>query len=148
MSVITMAVSVEGLDFEDWGADFRIRLAASPQVLGLSSEVSSGAGALGAKRRPSVKVRAAEPSRQNGVIDILGVVISALSLAIAASQFYIQQNDQSEASPDFVCRVEGPKGVHELRIHGAAIPPEAVLRMCLDATGTPTHVKAIASRRP
>lgn len=152
MSGITLAVSVEDLPFEAWGTDFHKRIAALPQDLGLSSEVSVGAGTVGAKRRPSVKVRSAEPAGERDVIKVLGLVVSSLSLAVASAQFVINQNGgdavQPPPMPVFVCRVEGPKGVQELRIEGAAIPSEVVLRKCIAATGTPTHVKGIPPKRP
>ena len=150
MSGITLAVSVEDLPFEAWGTEFQDRIAALPEALGLRSEVAAGAGTLGAKRRRSVKVRSAEPAGERDVIKVLGLVVSTLSLAVASAQFVMNQNEpvQPPTGPVFVCRVEGPKGVHELRIEGAAIPSEVVLRKCIEATGTPTHVKGVAPKRP
>jgi len=79
-------------------------------------------------------------------------VISALSLAVAAAQLGIKMHEtgatQKVAAPTFVCKIEGSKGTRELRIEGAAIPSEAVLRKCLDDTGTPTKIKALPTRKP
>ena len=146
MSAITMAVSVEGLIFEDWQGDFQAHLASSAHGFDISSEVAGAVGALGAKRLPSVKVRGTATSEHDGAIKVLGLVIASLSLAISAAQF-VRQGERHPDGPVFDCHVTGPKGVHEIHIEGAAIPSEALLRKCLDATGVPTHVKAVPQKR-
>jgi hypothetical protein len=151
MTATMVAVAIEGLELADWEAAFRAGLAAQPGGAALVVDVPLRAGALGARRSRSVRVSPAPGQRPGEALQVLGLVISALSLTIAAVQFGRDLAKPATTGvppppPPFVCRVEGPQGVRELRIAG--IPSEAVLRKCLDATGTPVRIKALPPPRP
>lgn len=149
MEATTIAVSIEGVELADWEAAFRTGLAAQPGAAGLTVEAAVRAGMLGGRRTPSVRVSrpAGQGAGAGDVVQMLGLVLSALSLAVAAMQFGrdlarpLTPTDTPPAPAPFVCRIEGARGVQELRIAG--IPSEAILRKCLDAVGTPVRVKVV-----
>jgi len=151
MEATTIAVSIEGVELVDWEASFRAGLAAQPGAAALAVDVPVRAGVLGGRRTPSVRVsRPADQGASAGdVVQMLGLVLSALSLTIAAMQFGrdlarpLTPTDTPPAPAPFVCRIEGARGAQELRIAG--IPSEAILRKCLDAVGTPVRVKVVAA---
>jgi hypothetical protein len=152
VSALTISVSVEGLEFVAWEAVFRSKIAAAPAAFGLAADSGAAAGTLGAKRSRSVKVRTSESGESPDTLKLLAVILSSLSLAIGATQLGLNVHKDGSAptkpaTPVFVCRVEGEKGVTELRIEDSAIPSEAVLRKCIDQIGTPKKIRAVVPGR-
>ena len=156
MEELTIAVSVDGVDAPAWAPAFRDALAQAAGDLGVTVGVAldakSGIGTLGARRGGGVKLTT---QQQGGggdadtLLKLLGVVLSALSVAIGATQLGINLKggaNAEPATPSFVCTIDGPGGQRELRIEGAAVPSEAVLRECLRHTGTPRSIKAVPAR--
>jgi len=150
MSDLAISVSVEGMDLAAWEAEFRSALGKAPGELGLVVGTMGAAGAFGAKRSGALKVTGSGGDVLDTSIKVLGVVLSALSLAVAAAQLNLNMHPKdapaAPPAPTFVCTIEGPQGVRQLVVTGAAIPSEHVLRECLKATGTPTKVQAAPKR--
>jgi hypothetical protein len=145
LSEFGISVSIEGLDLAAWESEFRSALAKAPADLGLAISAIGGAGALGAKRSGAVKVTGTGKDAMDTPIKALGLIIAALSLAVGLAQL---NKEQKPVGPTFMCRIEGPQGVKELVINGAAIPSEHVLRECLRATGAPTTMRAFPPKKP
>lgn len=152
MSDLAISVSVEGMDLASWEPAFRSALAHAPTAFGLTVSAMLPAGALGARRSGAVKVTGSAAGSTDGPIKVLGVLISALSLAVGATQLGLKLQEghppSAPAAPTFVCRIEGPQGAKELIVSGTAIPSEHVLRECLKATGTPTKLSAVPPKKP
>lgn len=146
MASASLAVGVDGLEPSHWQTAFRDALAEQGAGDALPSAAPS------ARRRPgrdpdTVQLRLPPASALDETVKLLGVVLAALSLAVASAQLVLRLRERSAppapATPYvLVCRIEGPKGVRELRLEGGTPPPEAVLRECLAATGTPRSVRA------
>lgn len=150
MGDLAISVSVEGIDLAAWESAFRSALAKAPAELGLAVGSVSGAGAFSAKRSGALKVTGSGGDVLDTTVKVLGVLLSALSLAVAAAQLNLNMQPKAApaapSAPTFVCTIEGPQGVRQLVVTGAAIPSEHVLRECLEATGTPTKVQAAQKR--
>jgi len=150
MSDLAISVSVEGLGLAEWEAEFRSALDKAPGELGLRVGSTGGAGALGARRSGAVKVTSSAGDLLDTSVKVLGVVLSSLSLAVASAQLNLNMEAKNTPAappaPTFVCTIEGPQGVRQLVVTGAAIPSERVLRECLQATGTPRKVQAAPRR--
>jgi len=150
MSDLAISVSVDGMEPAAWEAEFKSALAKAQGDLGLVVGAIGGAGAFGAKRSGALKVSGSGGDVLDTSVKVIGVVLSALSLAVAAAQLNLNMQPKDApavpAPPTFVCTIEGPQGVRQLVITGAAIPSEHVLRECLKATGTPTKVQAAPKR--
>lgn len=150
MGDLAISVSVEGMDLAAWEAEFRSALAKAPGELGLVVGAMGGTGAFGAKRSGALKVTGSGGDVLDTSVKVLGAVLSALSLAVATAQLGLNMQAKEApavpVAPTFVCTIEGPQGVRQLVVTGAAIPSEHVLRECLKATGTPTKVQAAPKR--
>lgn len=154
MSDLSISVSIEGLELAAWEDGFRAELAKASSDLGLKVAAVVGAGAIGARRSGAVRVRsdAASTDPLDLSLKILGVVLSALSLAVGAAQLGIKSHGGDGPShpptPTFACTIQGPQGTKQLIVTAAAIPSEHVLRECLKATGVPTKITAAPKRSP
>lgn len=151
----TLAISVAGLDPDDWLPPFRLALARStlPPAWRIEGpEAASGAPGMGDARVVGARVLRLLPPARLGwdeAAKILALVLSALSLSVASVQLGLRLQPGSADPParpaaqhELVCRIEGPLGSRELRLIGSEAPPEAVLRQCLDETGLPTSIQA------
>ena len=152
MSELTIAITVDGLEASAWEPALRDALARQPGVIEgtveieteTAAEATSGIGALAAKRGGGVKLKAKQGGGDaDAVLKLLGIVLAALSVAIGATQLGLNLKGRAAPEParaSFVCTIEGPDGQRQLRIEGAAMPSEAVLRECLRHTGTPSRI--------
>jgi hypothetical protein len=151
MSDLVISVSVEGEDLAAWEDTFRAALSQAGGASLLLSTIGT-AGALGARRSRALKVATPGADGMDTAIKTMGLVLSALSLAVASVQLGIALKADDQAPPPvrptFTCTVEGPQGKRQLEIAGAAIPSEHVLRECIRATGTPIKLSAQSPRRP
>lgn len=144
-------IDIDGLPRDAWLEDFHARLASAAEA-----EAPTGAdpdGARAARRRPRPEPAPAPASRGSLDLDaslrLFGVVLAALSLSVASVQLGLRLADTPAAAPAtpatepvLICRIEGPRGTHELQLIGHAPPPDEVLRLCLAQTGTPTRIHA------
>lgn len=149
MSNLAIAVSVEGMTLAAWEAEFRSALATAPKDLGLAVSALGGAGFLGARRSGTLEVTGSSGDALDTSVKLIGIVLSALSLAVSAVQLNINMQSGERpalSAPTLVCTIEGPNGARQLVVTGAAIPSERVLRECLAATGAPTKVQAAPRR--
>jgi hypothetical protein len=153
VSNLSISVSVEGLDLSAWEGEFKSALSQAPANLGLTVSQVGGAAGLGARRSGAVKVKGATVAGGDPLdtaVKVLGVVISALSLAVASANLDLNREAKAQPvpapGPTFVCTIEGPQGATQLLVTGAAIPSEHVLRACLNTTGMPTKIKAAPKR--
>jgi hypothetical protein len=144
VSESTFFVSVDGIELSQWEDAFRSALSTLPKVHGLEVLNVHSAGTFGAKRGGGrVKVKSGvEPSSFDRTVNIVGVVIAALSLAVATHEMKHEPVNPSMPSTAITCTIEGPKGSRELRIENAGVVPEGLVRACLADTGYPRNIKA------
>ena len=149
MSELNLSISVAGLALPQWEQAFRTTLLAEPDAKALALAPVRSAGTLGARRSSAIKVKgAAGGDGADGTIKLLGIVLSALSLAVASAQLAIATGDRPAVQSAITCTIEGPDGTRELRIENAGIVPESLLRDCLKSTGTPSRIQARADATP
>ena len=143
MSELNLSISVAGLALPQWEQAFRTTLLAEPDAKALALAPVRSASTLGARRSSAIKVKGAAGSDgADGTIKLLGIVLSALSLAVASAQLAIATGDRPVVQSAITCTIEGPDGTRELRIENAGIVPESLLRDCLKSTGTPSRIQA------
>lgn len=137
-------VSVEGADLSQWEDAFKSALSAHPGPHGLEVLAVHSGGTFGAKRGGgAVKVKSdGGPSSFDRTVNIVGVVLAALSLAVATHEMKHEPEKAATPSTAITCTIEGPKGSRELRIENAGVVPEGLVRACLTETGYPRSIKA------
>ncbi|AWI81501.1 hypothetical protein CEW87_20345 [Parazoarcus communis] len=149
MSELNLSISVAGLALPQWEQAFRTTLLAEPDAKALALAPVRSAGTLGARRSSAIKVKgAAGTDGADATIKLVGIVLSALSLAVASAQLAIATGDRPAVQSAITCTIEGPDGTRELRIENAGIVPESLLRDCLKSTGTPSRIQARADATP
>ena len=151
MSELNLSISVAGLALPQWEQAFRTTLLAEPDAKALALAPVRSAGTLGARRSSAIKVKGAAGSDgadADATIKLLGIVLSALSLAVASAQLAIATGDRPAVQSAITCTIEGPDGTRELRIENAGIVPDSLLRDCLKSTGTPSRIQARADAAP
>lgn len=144
MSESTFFVSVEGADLSQWEDAFRSALSAHPEPHRLEVLAVHSGGAFGAMRGGGgVRVKSdGGPSSFDRTVNIVGVVLAALSLAVATHEMKHDPENAPRSSTAITCTIEGPKGSRELRIENAGVVPEGLVRACLTETGYPKSIKA------
>jgi hypothetical protein len=144
VSESTFFVSVEGTELSTWESTFRSALSALPEAHGLEVFSVHSSGTFGAKRGGGrVKVKSGgEPPSFDRAVNVVGVVIAALTLAIAAHEMKHEPVKPSMPSTAITCTIEGPKGSRELRIENAGVVHDGLVRACLADTGYPKSIKA------
>jgi len=136
-------VSVEGADLSQWEDAFKSALSAQPGSHGLEVLPVHSGGTFGAKRGSTVRVKSeGGPSSFDRTVNIVGVVVAALTLAIAAHEIKPEPEKAAKPATAITCTIEGPKGSRELRIENAGVVPEGLVRACLTETGYPKSIKA------
>ncbi|PLX75677.1 MAG: hypothetical protein C0607_07020 [Azoarcus sp.] len=149
MSELNLSISVAGLALPQWEQAFRTRLLAEPDAKALALAPIRSAGTLGARRSSAIKVRGATTTTgADDTTKLIGIVLAALSLAVASAQLAMSVSDKPEARSAITCTIEGPDGSRELRIENAGVVPESLLRDCLKSTGTPSRIQARADDTP
>ena len=151
MSELTIAVSVDGIEASAWAPAFRDAMAQAADGIDVAVDgvavdgVGAGVGTLGTRRGSGVKLTASQGGEGDALLKLVGLVLAALSVAIGATQLGLNLKGHAArepARPTFVCTIEGPGGQRELRIEGATMPSDAVLRECLRYTGVPSEINA------
>lgn len=142
MSDAIISIAAEGMDLPKWEREFRSAISQHTD-LGATVLPSPAPGTFGARRGGNVKVKTDGAASEDKAIKVIAIILSTLSLSVAAVQLGITVHQVSNAKHSSVtCTIEGPTGIRTLSIPQAGMVSEDLVRECLGQTGYPHHIKA------